>query len=94
MTARQYWLLNGIAGLVVLLVTWNITSFVGNRSLQSQALQRQQFINEGIRLSRLNSELVKSLALASAQSADSEIRDRLAAHGITFVFTPAPDTEP
>ena len=84
----QFWLLNALAGAILMLVFVNISLFLGNRSVQTIVLQQQQYINDSIRLSRVNTQLIRALALVSAQTSDEEIRNVLAEHGVTFSFTP------
>ena len=80
-------LLWGVAAFAVIalgFVAANIFLHRSNLALQEELAQRQQFINESIRLSRLNSQLVQALATLAAQSDDEAIRNLLASHGITF----------
>ena len=83
-----------IATIAVGFVAGNIYLHRTNLALQEELAQRQQFINESIRLSRLNTQLVQALAAMAAQSDDQAIRDLLANHGITFtVNLPSPVVE-
>ena len=84
----QFWLLNGCAAAVLVVVFVNISLFLGNRTVQAVVIQQQQFINESIRLARINSQLIRALATTSAQTDDMEIRALLAEHGVTFTFNP------
>jgi hypothetical protein len=84
----QFWFLNACATIVLIVVFINISLFQGNRSVQAVVLQQQQFINESIRLSRINAQLIRALATLSAQTSDLEIRALLAEHGVTFTFNP------
>lgn len=86
LSRSQFWLLNGIGIAVLALVITNIKLFVDNRESQSQIAANQQLINQGAGLSRLNNELIKALASASAQTGDTQIRDLLATHGVTFTI--------
>ena len=86
-TPRRSGLLWSIAVIAVIalgFVAANIFLHRTNLALQEELAQRQQFINESIRLSRLNTQLVQALATLAAQSDDQAIRDLLAIHGITF----------
>lgn len=83
LTGWQFWLLNGMAGSALLLLAWNISLFVGNRDIQAEVSARQQFINQTIRLSRLNTQLIQALATLSARKDDEEIKALLGAHGLT-----------
>ncbi len=86
-TRRGSGLLWSVAAFAVIalgFVVANIVLHRTNLALQEELAQRQQFINESIRLSRLNTELVQALATVAAQTNDQAIRDLLASHGITF----------
>ena len=80
------WLLSALVGLAGILVVINIFVFLGNRSIQTEVNQRQQFINETIRLNQLNNQMIQSLVSQAAQSDDQQIRNMLAANGVTFVI--------
>ncbi len=80
----KYWTLTILAGLVLLLSVGTITLSAGNRTTMNEVNKRQQYINQSIQLSRLNSQLIQSLAAASAQTGDQELRNLLSAHGITY----------
>ena len=69
-------------------VSLNILLHRTNLSLQEQLADRQQFINESIRLSRFNTELIQALATLAAQSDDPDLRALLSNHGISFTVTP------
>lgn len=86
LSRSQFWLLNGIGIAVLALVITNITLFVDNRESQAQIAANQQLINQGTGISRLNNELIKALATASAQTGDAKIRELLATHGVTFTI--------
>ncbi len=80
----QYWTLTilGLAAVVMVLV--DMALYQENRTLQTEVAQRQREINQAVRLSRLNNQLIRSLAAVSARTGDTQIRDLLAAQGITF----------
>ena len=67
-----------------LLVVGNILLAIDNQKRQAEVNQRQQFINQSIQLSRANQVLINTLAQIAAKNGDAEIRDLLAANGITF----------
>lgn len=90
----QFWVLNIIAVLALVLVAGNISLFLSNRAAQSEVNARQQYINDSIKLSRLSNQLIQSLANLSAQTGDGQIKELLAAHGIQFnVNSPAATTK-
>lgn len=69
-------------------MTVNIFLFLENRKLQGQTLQRQQFINQSIRLGRINTHLIRAIASVSAQANDEQLRELLSAHGVSFIANP------
>lgn len=83
MTNWQFWSLNAGAFVALVLAAVNITLFLGNRDVQAEVLNRQHFVNQSIRLSRLNTQLIRALAALSEQHDDAQIRELLAAHGIS-----------
>ncbi len=83
-TQWPYRVLNGLGILVFILVIANIFLIKQNQSVRIEINERQQYINQSIRLSRLNTQLIQSLATTSAQTGDQELRGLLLAHGITY----------
>lgn len=78
----QYWLLSGLGGAAFLVALLNIYLFQDNQTLREEISQRQQYINQTIQLSRLNNELIKSLAQLAVTNQDQQISDLLTSHGI------------
>ena len=78
------WVLSGIAVLGLAFVVVNIFLFLGNRTIQGEVNDRQQFINQSLQLDRLNRELIAALANLAARNNDEQIKNMLAAHGISF----------
>ena len=87
------WCNAGLAVLSLVFVVGNIVLHRTNLGLQDRLAERQQFINESIRLSRFNGELVQALATLSAQTDDAAIRELLASHGINFTVNLPADSE-
>ncbi len=77
----------GLSALVVVLVAAYIVLVQGNRAVQRDVNQRQQFINQGVQLGRVNEALIRALAAAAASSKDEKLRDLLAQNGITINAT-------
>jgi hypothetical protein len=88
------WALSGIAALGLAFVVVNIFLFLGNRTIQGEVNDRQQFINQSIQLDRLNRELIAALANLAARNNDDQIRNLLASHGITFTVNQPSSTGP
>jgi predicted Holliday junction resolvase-like endonuclease len=83
----QFWLLNVMGVLALVLVLINMTLFKENRELRNEINERQQFVNQSIQLSRLNNEIIKSLAQLAASKQDEQITHLLTSHGIKFTVT-------
>ncbi len=73
-----------LALLVLLLSISTVALSIANQSAQARLDVRQQYINQSIKLSRLNSQLIQELANVSAQTGDQQIRIILSSHGISF----------
>src|ERR1700722_4887414 len=78
-----YWASVALGALALVLLVLNVSFINGNRALQDEVNQRQAAINRGGTLSQVNQGLVQALANSSVKDDDSQIRDLLAAQGIT-----------
>ena len=89
-----YRLLVALSGITLVLVVVYIVLTQDNRSVQTEINQRQQFINQGIRLGRINDALIHILATTAVSNNDDKLRDLLAQNGITInPTTGAPERE-
>ena len=89
-----YRLLVALSGMTLVLVVVYIVLIQGNRSVQSEVNQRQQFINQSIQLGRVNDALIRALATTAVSNNDDKLRDLLAQSGITInPTTGAPERE-
>ena len=89
-----YRLLVALSGITLVLVVVYIVLTQDNRSVQTEINQRQQFINQGIRLGRINDALIHILATTAVSNNDEKLRDLLAQNGITInPATGAPERE-
>jgi hypothetical protein len=79
-----WWGTTALSLVALLLVVGNILLAIDIQQRQAEVNQRQQFINQSIQLSRANQLLINALAQIAAKNGDAEIRDLLAANGITF----------
>ena len=79
-----YWVSMVLGAIALLSVGTSIVVTGCNRTLQTEVNQRQAKINTSVGLSQLNQSLVQALADVSAKDDDKDIRDLLAAQGITF----------
>lgn len=76
------------ATLALVLIVANFVAAGFNRSAQVRVNQRQQFINQGIEVGRINQTLVHALALAAVRNHDPRLRDLLGKQGITINGAP------
>ena len=89
-----YRLLVALSGITLVLVVVYIVLTQDNRSVQTEINQRQQFINQSIRLGRVNDALIHILATTAVSNNDDKLRDLLAQNGITInPTTGAPERE-
>lgn len=93
LTSLQFNVLNGAGALGLVLVVANIGLSLNNREAQAQVNARQQYINDTVQLSRLNTQIIQALANLSVQTGDESIQRLLAAQGIT-ISTEAGAAEP
>jgi hypothetical protein len=79
-----YRLLVALSGITVVLVLTYIVLVQGNRSVQAEVNQRQQFINQSIQLGRINDALIRALATTAVDNKDDKLRELLVQNGITI----------
>ena len=82
-------MLLGVVALVLVII--NSILLLGNQRRQNEVNSRQAFINQSVRLSRLNQALVNTLAQAAVKKKDDAIRKLLSDNGIKISVT-APAT--
>ena len=89
-----HWTLVGMATLSLIFVIINL--FLGHsiRSTQAEVNQRQQFINQSIRLNRINEGLIRLIAQTSISDNDDKLRDVLTRNGITVNRSSNPSGAP
>jgi hypothetical protein len=74
--------------LSLLMIAANTGIFLIDRAVQQQVNQRQQQINEGTQINRVDQILVRALATQAASSHDDTLRDLLNRNGVTFQLAP------
>lgn len=82
---------SGVGVVALVLVGLNAYLYFSNRALQSDVNERQRTINDSLRLSQLNNQLIQSLVSLAASGGDEQIRDLLSKSGVTFTVKPAPN---
>jgi hypothetical protein len=78
----------GVAGLTLLLVVVNVWLVLSDQSRQAEVNQRQQYIEQSVRLGRINASLVRALASAAVTNKDDKLRALLTEQGINITYTP------
>jgi hypothetical protein len=79
-----YWGSVTFGALALLLLVANVCLINGNHNMQIELNQRQAAINNSGNMSQLNQALVQALAQAAVDNDDKDIRDLLAAQGISI----------
>ena len=88
--AYQFWVLT-VAGIICLaLVAANIVLVQNNRSLQTEANGRGQYIQQSVQIENLYREIVQALADRAVRTHDEQVRDLLAAEGFNVNFDAPP----
>lgn len=80
----SFWLSTFLAVAAIALVAANGYMSWENRSLRSEVRSRQNFINQTVRLSRVNSQLIRALAVTAVRNKDTDIQNLLAANGVSI----------
>lgn len=78
-----------LGALALALSAASIALASGNRSLQAQLAQRQQYVQQSLQLEGLYREIVRALAELATRNSDAELKALLGQHGIS-VNTAAP----
>ncbi len=81
---NQFLALVAAGALAIVLAAVNGFLFTSNRALQQQASERAQYIQQSIALEGLYREIVQALADRGLRTHDEQVRDLLAAEGITL----------
>ena len=76
-------LANTLSGIALVLFVANAWMVNNSQALQRQIADRQVQISNGVQLSQLNAEMVRTLGTAIVSKNDMKIKDMLAKHGIT-----------
>jgi uncharacterized membrane protein len=88
LTALQYRTLLVLGALALILAIVNAVMFSNNRQTQNELSTRGQYIQQSLQLEPLSQSLIKSLAELAAKDNDSQLKELLAAQGISFSANP------
>lgn len=83
-------LLLGGSVIFLVLVLVNIGLYSSNRSMQVQAGERAQYLQESLTLEKVYQPLVRALAELAATRDDAQIKALLNEQGISYSVNPAP----
>lgn len=86
----EFWTLTTAALLTAIFVGTNMLLFTSNRAVQTEVAQRQEYIQQSVQLEGLYRDIVKTLADLSVRNQDEELKNLLAAQGISVTITPTP----
>ena len=95
MSRVQFALLTAVSLVFAALVAGVLVLASMNRGLQVEVASRQQFVQQSVQLEGLYREIARALAELGARNNDSQVRDMLARHGITYTANaPAQGAQP
>ena len=87
----EFWLLNTIGALALVLVVVNMAMVHGNRDMQARADRRAQYVQQSVQLQGPYRGIIKTIANLSVRDKDETLRNVLTQEGITVsVNAPAP----
>lgn len=89
----QFYLLTGIAVVVLILAITNIILFTGNREAQNEHTARTQYIQQSLQLEPIYQGIVRNLAETAAKTGDTQISQLLTSQGITFTVNQPPSQD-
>lgn len=81
---KRIGLLTPLAVLILILVLVNVLLTAANQSLRQQLAERQQIINQSIRMEALHREIVTVLASVAVKNNDEQLKGLLASQGINL----------
>jgi hypothetical protein len=84
MNRVQYWTVTTLAATSLLVMAAGQTLHVLNQGLQGDIGVRQQYVQQSLQLETLYREIIRALAELGARNNDSQVREMLGKHGITY----------
>ena len=87
----QFWVLNALGALALVLVLVNIGLARSNRELQGEVNGRAQFIQQTVQLQALYQDIIKAIADLSLRNKDDALKELLTREGLTISMN-APDS--
>ncbi|MBL8332653.1 MAG: hypothetical protein JNM08_06100 [Rubrivivax sp.] len=90
MNRIQFGLLTVLSLVIAAVVATTLVMASGNRTLQGEVNARQQYVQQSVQLEGLYREIVRALAELGARNNDTQVRDMLQRHGITYTLNANP----
>jgi len=94
MKKTEFWAVSVLAAVALVLAVANMLIFGQNRDLQVEINSQAQYIQQSVQLEGLYREIVKALADLSVRNQDQDLKNLLAAQGISVTLNapaaPAP----
>jgi hypothetical protein len=85
---KLYWLVTALAAATIILVVANGILVLGNQSYEAEISQRQQTINQGLRMNQVGNVVTRVLAAEAVSHQDEALRDLLTQNGIPVNLHP------
>ncbi|HVC10118.1 MAG TPA: hypothetical protein VNE59_00640 [Burkholderiales bacterium] len=85
----EFWLLNAIGALALVLVAMNMILVHGNRGMQATADRRAQYVQQSAQLQGLYQGIVRTIANLSVRDKDAALKNVLTQEGITVSVSAA-----
>jgi predicted metal-dependent phosphoesterase TrpH len=89
MTRIQYWSVTVLAALSLLVMAAGQTLHSLNQGLQGDIGLRQQYVQQSLQLETLYREIIRALAELGARHNDSQVKEMLGKHGISYTANAA-----
>ncbi len=89
MNRVQYWSVTVLAALSLLVMAAGQTLHSLNQGLQGDIGLRQQYVQQSLQLETLYREIIRALAELGARHNDSQVKEMLGKHGISYTANAA-----
>lgn len=82
----EFWTVSALATVALVLALVNIFMFSRNRDMQAEINGQAQYIQQSVQLEGLYREMIKALADLSVRNQDQDLKNLLAAQGISVTL--------
>ncbi len=94
MNRIQYWSVTALAALSLLVMATGQALHSLNQGLQADIGVRQQYVQQSLQLETLYREIIRALAELGARHNDSQVKEMLGKHGISYTANAAAPQAP